>query len=237
MSGLSVEGRDQAVLGSGPTHGRPRRRPRSSLRVRNAVLRVLWRRGLPPALSRLARVAEVLAARPPRTVEDPARKLAAVAVVFVPDPDAVLLIRRAEREGDRWSGQMAFPGGRWSPEDPDLLTTARRETAEEVGVDLAPARLLGRLDDSAPRSQTLPPIIVSPYVFALDRRQPLAPNHEVAGAVWAPLDELLDPRNYRPFEYESQGARLLFPGYHLEVGVVWGMTERILTPLLRLIHP
>jgi 8-oxo-dGTP pyrophosphatase MutT (NUDIX family) len=186
-------------------------------------------------LSRIARVAEALAARAPRTVTDSTRALAAVDLVFVPDPDAILLIRRAEREGDRWSGQMAFPGGRWSPEDHDLLATARRETAEEVGVDLAAARLLGRLDDSAPRSPTLPPIIVTPFVFALDRRQPLSPNHEVAGALWAPLESLLAPGVYRPFHYEALGTRMSFPGYHLDEGTVWGMTERILTPLLELL--
>jgi len=185
-------------------------------------------------LSLITRLAEALSARVPVTVEDPARKLAAVAVILVPDPDAVLLIRRAEREGDRWSGHMAFPGGRWSPEDPDLLTTAQRETREEVGVDLSRARLLGRFDDSAPRSQLLPPVIVRPFVFALESRQPLVPNHEVAGAHWTPLGDLLGAGVYRPFQYQAGDTRMLLPGYHLEQGLVWGMTERILTPLLSL---
>ncbi|MCA9639821.1 MAG: NUDIX domain-containing protein, partial [Myxococcales bacterium] len=72
-------------------------------------------------------------------------RFAAVAAVLRPtDADTeVLLIRRAEHEGDPWSGHMAFPGGRHDPTDPDLLTTARRETLEEVGLDLSRrARLL-----------------------------------------------------------------------------------------------
>lgn len=129
---------------------------------------------------------------------------------------------------------MAFPGGRWSEGDSDLLTTAARETREEVGVDLSAARLLGRLDDSAPRSQSLPPIIVTPYVFALERHAPLEPNHEVAGAFWTPIERLVDPGILRPYPFEVRGARIDFPGYHLDQGVVWGMTERILTPLLRI---
>jgi 8-oxo-dGTP pyrophosphatase MutT (NUDIX family) len=188
------------------------------------------------ALTPLDRLAARLAHRPPVTVSDPARALAAVAVVLAEGPDALLIIRRAERRDDRWSGQMAFPGGRWQPEDPDLLATARRETREEVGLDLGPAPVLGALDDVAPRSAVLPPVIVRPFVFRLPGPVPLVPNHEVAGAHWVPLDRLRDPAAYRPFEYRSEGARFELPGYHLPEGVVWGMTERILTPLLHLLR-
>ena len=187
---------------------------------------------MPPALTRLDRLAATLAARTPRTVEDRTRGLAAVAIVLVEQPEAVLLIRRAEREEDRWSGQMAFPGGRWSEDDPDLQATARRETLEEVGVDLSGADVLGVLDDVAPRTPVLPPLIVRPYVFRLADRQRLVPNHEVAGAAWIELTALTQEGVYRAFEYQAPGSSLLLPGYHLPEGVVWGMTERILTPLL-----
>src|SRR5689334_10230467 len=62
----------------------------------------------------------------------------------------VLLIRRAQKETDPWSGHMAFPGGRQDPSDRDLLHTAVRETEEEVGLELRPEEhLIGRLDDLA----------------------------------------------------------------------------------------
>ena len=35
----------------------------------------------------------------------------------------LLFIRRSEREGDPWSGHVAFPGGRRSADDPDLPAT------------------------------------------------------------------------------------------------------------------
>src|SRR5262245_34151321 len=72
---------------------------------------------------------------------------AAVAAILLPRDDTfeILLIRRAERPTDLWSGHMAFPGGRRSPEDRDLLATAVRETEEEVGLDLARhGELVGR---------------------------------------------------------------------------------------------
>jgi 8-oxo-dGTP pyrophosphatase MutT (NUDIX family) len=197
---------------------------------------VLRRRSVPAALSSLDRLRRVLASRTPHTVVDPSRSLAAVAVVLAADPAALLLIRRAEREDDRWSGQMALPGGRWSPDDPDLLATARRETREEVGLDLTSAELLGTLDDIAPRTPTLPPVIVRPFVFGLSRSPPLHPNHEVALAAWVPLERLSDASVYRDYRQMVSGATLTFPGYHLPEGVVWGMTERIVTPLLEILR-
>src|ERR1700760_3788257 len=51
------------------------------------------------------------------------------------DPE-VLFIKRASNERDKWTGHIAFPGGRRDPEDEDDYSTAIRETWEEVGIDL-----------------------------------------------------------------------------------------------------
>lgn len=157
-------------------------------------------------------------------------------MVLAPAPDSVLLIQRAEREGDRWSGQLALPGGRWSPGDPDLAATARRETLEEVGVDLSGAPLLGVLDDLEPRTPVLPPLIVRPYVFGLPEQTGLSLNAEVAGAWWVTLEALQRPGTYGPTEYRRYGTLVRSAGYHLEVGLLWGLTERILTSLLGLLR-
>ena len=66
--------------------------------------------------------------------EQPSGGRAAVALVLrenAGDPE-ILLIRRAERKGDPWSGHMAFPGGREDARDESLLETALRETREEL---------------------------------------------------------------------------------------------------------
>lgn len=61
----------------------------------------------------------------------------------------ILYIKRATRITDRWSAQVAFPGGRQEPDDENALFTAYRETWEEVGIDLAEKDFLeiGQLDD------------------------------------------------------------------------------------------
>jgi 8-oxo-dGTP pyrophosphatase MutT (NUDIX family) len=186
-----------------------------------------------PLSPRLDALRKRLAAHRPVTGgEDQSLLWAAVAVILVPSPDAVLLIRRAERAGDPWSGHMALPGGRSDEADADLLATAIRETAEEVGLTLAPADLLGSLDDVVPRTRVLPPIAVRPYVFSLPERPPLEPNPEVAGTRWVLLDHLLHPETYHSARLDIQGEPRDVPAYRLDEAIVWGMTERILTALL-----
>ena len=55
----------------------------------------------------------------------------------------ILMIKRAEREGDPWSGHMAFPGGRMDKGDANGYAVAVRETEEEVGLTLGPQRCPG----------------------------------------------------------------------------------------------
>lgn len=158
--------------------------------------------------------------------------LASVAVLLAPDPDAILLIRRAERAGDPWSGHMGLPGGRPHAEDVDPCATAIRETREEVGVTLARTELIGQLDDVWPRTELPQVVVVRPFVFALSGRIPLVTNHEVAEAFWVPASQLRDPATYRDTELIVRGNRLTFPAYHVGSAMVWGLTERILTNLL-----
>src|SRR5204863_2744545 len=108
---------------------------------------------------------------------------AAVAVILRDGDEGVeaLFIQRAVRVGDVWSGQIAFPGGRREPTDADLLTTAVRETVEEVGADLSSAERLGVLDDLHPRTPVLPQLVVRPCVYALAAPPPIVVSPAVRG--------------------------------------------------------
>lgn len=197
----------------------------------------MLRRRLRTQLSWVDRLARQLQSQVPREVNDPARARAAVALIVTPEqPDAVLLMRRAEHPGDPWSGQMGLPGGRWSPGDADLQATAIRETLEELDLDLHEASFLGTLDDLAPSTRVLPAISVRPHVFLLEGRKPLRPNREVSATTWTPLSTLLHPDTWRPYTWSREGITYATHGYYLPEGVVWGMTERILTPFLSLLE-
>ena len=164
--------------------------------------------------------------------EDPSLLWAAVAIILTPQPDSILLIRRADRTGDPWSGHMALPGGRRQPGDSDLAGTAIRETAEEVGIRLRPEDLLGSLPDVIPRTPVLPPIAVRPFVFLLAERPAMRLNAEVAQASWVQVDYLLRPDTRHPVQLEIAGKSRQVQAYQLENAIIWGMTERILTSFL-----
>lgn len=144
----------------------------------------------------------------------------------------MFFIERAHREGDPWSGHMAFPGGRVEPDDRDTRETAERETAEEVGIDLGGAEPLGRLDDvQGRRSGKAVDLVISAYVYLLNEPQVVTPNYEVASTFWVPVDHLLDPNFHVEYPYLSGSPPGSFPG--IQVGepdrhVVWGLTYRFL---------
>jgi 8-oxo-dGTP pyrophosphatase MutT (NUDIX family) len=190
-----------------------------------------------PLSPRLARLRERLAGHHPVTDPgDDGLRWAAVAVVLAPDPEALLFIRRSDRDGDPWSGHMALPGGRQEEGDRDLVATAIREAGEEVGLELTRGQLAGTLDDVVPRTPRLPPIAVRPYVFVLPSRPPLTPNPEVAAARWVALDHLLHPDTYHEARLEVGGEPRDFPAYRLDDAIVWGLTERVVSGLLRLLR-
>ncbi|HET9066491.1 MAG TPA: CoA pyrophosphatase [Gemmatimonadales bacterium] len=185
-------------------------------------------------MSRLQALHEALSRQPPREAAAAGQREAAIAIVVVPNPDRLLLIVRAERGGDPWSGQVACPGGRREPGDADLLDTAIRETAEEVGLDLALVPDPIQLDDLAPTTPTLPVLLVRPFLFTLDRQPMLRPNREVAGYEWVSFERLVATGARCTTEIEVAGAVRHVAGYQLERGLLWGMTERIVTPVVEL---
>jgi 8-oxo-dGTP pyrophosphatase MutT (NUDIX family) len=191
--------------------------------------------------SLLDRVAAALASRSPGLAErDEPFLEAAVALVLRPRPDDdcdLLLIRRAERAQDPWSGQVALPGGRRDPGDASLEAAALRETAEEVGLDLRTnGRVLGALSELRPRTPVLPPVIVRPFVVALDGTPALTPNVEVAAWRWVPLGALLAPAARVRTRVAVRGRDWEVDAIRHEDFIVWGMTERILADFATLLR-
>jgi 8-oxo-dGTP pyrophosphatase MutT (NUDIX family) len=179
----------------------------------------------------LERLAAALARIRPELMEAKARRRAAVALLLRERGLGleILVIRRAENERDPWSGHMALPGGGQEPGDESAYDTARRETLEEVGIDIAAGRYLGRLDDVGPRSMP-GQLIISTVVVAMDAEPGPLDKREVMEAFWVPVDRLVEetveipdfPGNWPAFTYKDHY-------------VIWGLTHRIITQLWSLI--
>lgn len=171
---------------------------------------------------------------PPLLLTDTETARAAVAAVArVHDGDVeFLFIERATKDGDRWSGQMAFPGGRAESFDVDSNATAERETREEIDLDIAGAERIGQLDDIAGGGPGRS-IIVSIHLYWIGMDDPaLTPNYEVADTIWVPSRVLLDAGSYEDFRWHLVPDQT-YPSVRVGPGgkVVWGLTFRMLENL------
>jgi len=100
-----------------------------------------------------------------------------------------LFVKRAESAVDPWSGQIAFPGGRFEHPDNGIIDTAIREAREETGIDLlVQSRLVGTLDEVRPSNR--PNLIVTPFVALVEDRPIPKLGSEIEEAFWAPLRRL-----------------------------------------------
>ncbi len=192
-------------------------------------------------------------AGPAWTADRLARRLAAVDARLVPPGRAerhaavtlvvrprradleILFVKRAEVAGDPWSGHMALPGGHRDHTDLDLIDTAKRETLEEVGLDLRRDAFLGRLDDLHPVHRRIPSILISPFVAWHDLEHTIATNHEVQYHVWAPLSALRDPTLQSEVRYEDRGRERVLPSILFEGDTIWGLTHRIVMNFLEIL--
>jgi len=168
--------------------------------------------------------------RPPRRVIYEEARTAAVAALVTPSLDLVL-IHRATYEGDPWSGHVSFPGGRMEDRDPSALHAAIRETWEEIGVRLDPAQALGELDP-VPTISPLPPLLVRPFVFALEEEPAFDTNGEVVSVHTVGLARLLRGEGRGEMQRTWDGHTFTLPKVDFDGVRLWGLTLRMVDDLL-----
>jgi len=132
-------------------------------------------------------------------------------------------------------GQVSFPGGSFEPADRNLLTTALRESYEEVGIEPEHVSILGRLDDLATVSTSF---TISPFVGLIPYPYPFRPDPiEVAIVFDASLSILTDPIVGRRYiRTRADGATIEDYEFHVNGHVIWGATARIIHDFLSIIR-
>jgi 8-oxo-dGTP pyrophosphatase MutT (NUDIX family) len=162
---------------------------------------------------------------------------AAVAILRTSEPeDSILLIRRAERVGDAWSGHWSFPGGRCEPGDRDPLHTALRELEEECGIRIGPEDLHTALPPRLARRRVGRFLMVAPFVFHVPRPLPAVLDiSEAVDALWLPLRTFRDPGAHRLQCVPGVSGDLRYPCMQLDGAPLWGFTYRLIADWLELV--
>jgi len=152
---------------------------------------------------------------------------AAVLALIVDHPVPTLLMTLRAADLAAHAGQISFPGGRIEPgEDP--VTAALREAEEEVGLDPARVRILGRL----PAYHTVTGFLVHPVVGLARPPLTLRPDPaEVAEAFELPLAPFLVAGGLRRESRNFGSRRAEFWAIEVEGRYIWGATAAILNML------
>ncbi len=156
---------------------------------------------------------------------------ASVAMILCDGKDdlEVCFIRRAERVGDPWSGQVAFPGGKADSSDRDAHSVAERETHEEVGLKLEASHRIGPLPTRQVATRNL---VLSPFIYHIGTNEKATvfarEPDEVAHVFWVPMRHLFKQSSATELEYPMAGSGMTYPGIRYEEDVIWGLTLSVL---------
>ena len=160
-------------------------------------------------------------------VMEPARAAAVLVPIVARDPLTVLLTQRTSTLASH-AGQVAFPGGKVDPEDPDPVHTALREAEEEIGLDRRYVEPLGFLDNY----RTGTGYLVMPVVALVEPGFTLTlESREVDDAFEVPLSFLLDERNHQKHARPWRGRDRHYYAMPFEDRYIWGATAGMIRNL------
>jgi 8-oxo-dGTP pyrophosphatase MutT (NUDIX family) len=143
----------------------------------------------------------------------------------------VLLTKRAETVKYH-KGEISFPGGMYEEDDGDALTTAMRESREEIGVRPEDIDIIGRLDDM----HTFTGFVVTPYVGRIPFPYDFTLNpDEVSYLIYLPLSHLLASEQTTE-SVDFKGGITQAPAIYYGSERIWGATCRMLLQLRRIIR-
>jgi 8-oxo-dGTP pyrophosphatase MutT (NUDIX family) len=155
---------------------------------------------------------------------------AVLLLFFKKDGQYHLVFTRRSDNVEHHKGEISFPGGTVHPDDSDLLDTALREGAEEIGLARDDVMVLGALDDIMTVSTGF---VITPYVGIIPYPYPFQINgDEVAELILVPLRALMDERCVGASEVIWEGEEMTTYHFHYQGDIIWGATARILKQFL-----
>ena len=158
-------------------------------------------------------------------LQGPASRLAAVLVpLFQKNRCVHVLMTKRSLTLKIHPGEISFPGGTFEKQDENLLTTALRETQEEIDWQVQKSAVIGSLE----KVTTLSGYEITPFVTTFDTIPPYGRlSEEVLEVLEIPLHEMF--RTSQPDErfHPSENMRIYWHHHHR----VWGASAKILRQL------
>ena len=149
-------------------------------------------------------------------------KLSSVLIIIFDDSPKILMIKKPITMNHH-GGEIAFPGGKISNEDNDLLDTAIREAREETGITIEHEKIIGQLE---PVTTLNSGFTILPFICILDKIEDLIPNSEVDEFLKIPLEPFLDTlANDSDPKHNSIQEMYTFT---FEDHLIWGASARML---------
>lgn len=157
---------------------------------------------------------------------------AAVLVPLTQSATPELLLTLRAQGLSTHGGEVAFPGGRRDPEDPNLTFTALRESQEEVGLDPKLVELTGELSPLVSRHG----IKVTPYVGVIpDQLKYQANAAEIASIFSVPLEYFVEDPRHSTHRIDYLGKSWYVPSYTYADYKIWGLTAVMVVELVNVV--
>ncbi len=154
---------------------------------------------------------------------------AVLVIMTYDEKENIFLITTKRSLKMTYAGDYCFPGGIKELSDVDLLSTAKREVREELGIREDHYQLIGQLDDFVDRrGQRVTPFVAMMKKSDFEQQVTIA-SDEVSDIYFFPLDNL--PQIGTSTELEAITKRHPSYLYVDEEIKIWGLTASILVEL------
>lgn len=130
-------------------------------------------------------------------------------------------------------GQISFPGGKVEKEDLSAEMAALREAHEEVGIDPAYVKIVGKLSELYVEVSRF---LIYPFIAWTDKRPDFIVNKsEVDELILLPINDLVANETIMETDMETITGRLRVKYYPFNSQIIWGATAMILSELIEIL--